>query len=95
VKVTINKIYEFITKLVWLLEDEIDELKNGNTKSTLSAQKNITNILNKLVGLISELNKISRETEFELNQEFDESDQEILSRFIERIKNGILKNNEE
>ena len=48
-KTTINKIYELITKLVVLLEEELEELRNGNAKNTIATQKNITDILNKLV----------------------------------------------
>ena len=44
-KKTVNKIYEFITKLVILLEDELDQLKNGNAKNTIATQKNIADIL--------------------------------------------------
>lgn len=85
-KTTINKIYEFITKLVILLEDELEELKAGSTKNTISTQKNITDILNKLVNLISQLNKVAKEKQLEVEVGFDESDREILNKFIEKIK---------
>lgn len=85
-KTTINKIYEFITKLVILLEDELEELKVGSTKNTISTQKNITDILNKLVNLISQLNKVAKEKQLEVEVGFDESDKEILNKFIEKIK---------
>ncbi|MEM6338757.1 MAG: hypothetical protein AAF673_02375 [Pseudomonadota bacterium] len=85
-KTTINKIYEFITKLVILLEDELEELKVGSAKNTISTQKNITDILNKLVNLISQLNKVAKEKQLEVEVGFDESDREILNKFIEKIK---------
>ncbi len=85
-KTTINKIYEFITKLVILLENELEELKVGSTKNTISTQKNITDILNKLVNLISQLNKVAKEKQLEVEVGFDESDKEILNKFIEKIK---------
>lgn len=85
-KTTINKIHEFITKLVVLLEDELEELKAGSTKNTISTQKNITDILNKLVNLISQLNKVAKEKQLEVEVGFDESDREILNKFIEKIK---------
>ena len=85
-KTTINKIYEFITKLVILLENELEELKVGSTKNTISTQKNITDILNKLVNLISQLNKVAKEKQLEVEIGFDESDKEILNKFIEKIK---------
>lgn len=85
-KTTINKIYEFITKLVILLEDELEELKVGSAKNTISTQKNITDILNKLVNLISQLNKVAKDKQLEVEVGFDESDREILNKFIEKIK---------
>jgi len=86
VKTTINKIYEFITKLVILLEDELEELKVGSAKNTISTQKNITDILNKLVNLISQLNKVAKEKQLEVEVGFDESDRKILNKFIDKIK---------
>jgi phosphopantothenate synthetase len=86
VKNTVKKIYEFIIKLVSLLENELTELQNGSIKNTISTQKNITDILNKLVNLISQLNKISKENNSSLKRDFSKSDKEILSKYIEKIK---------
>jgi len=94
VKTTINKIYEFITKLVILLEDELEELRNGSAKNTIATQKNITDILNKLVNLISQLNKVTKEKQLEVEMNFDKSDKEILNKFIEKIKLETYKKNE-
>ncbi len=85
-KKTVNKIYEFITKLVILLEDELDQLKNGNAKNTIATQKNIADILNKLVNLISQLNKVSKEKRKTEASNFSESDKEILNKFIAKIQ---------
>ena len=93
-KTTINKIYEFITKLVILLEDELEELKVGSSKNTISTQKNITDILNKLVNLISQLNKVAKEKQLEVEVGFDESDREILNKFIDKIKLETKEKNE-
>ena len=93
-KTTINKIYEFITKLVILLEDELEELRNGSAKNTIATQKNITDILNKLVNLISQLNKVTKEKQLEVEMNFDKSDKEILNKFIEKIKLETYKKNE-
>jgi len=86
VKKTVNKIYEFITKLVLLLEDELDKLKQGNTKNTIATQKNIADILNKLVNLISQLNKISQEKHKIEASDFSNSDRDILNKFIKKIQ---------
>lgn len=93
-KTTINKIYEFITKLVVLLEDELEELRNGSAKNTIATQKNITDILNKLVNLISQLNKVAKEKQLEVDMRFDKSDKEILNKFIEKIKLETNKKND-
>lgn len=93
-KTTINKIYEFITKLVVLLEDELEELRNGSAKNTIATQKNITDILNKLVNLISQLNKVAKEKQLEVDMKFDKSDKEILNKFIEKIKLETNKKND-
>jgi hypothetical protein len=86
VKKTVNKIYEFITKLVLLLEDELDQLKTGDTKNTISTQKNIAYILNKLVNLISQLNKMSKEKHKIEAGDFSNSDKDILNKFIKKIQ---------
>ncbi len=83
-KNTVNKIYEFITKLVVLLEDELDKLKNGEAKNTIPTQKNIADILNKLVNLISQLNKASRDKQKNVSDDFSQSDKDILNEFIEK-----------
>jgi len=94
VKTTINKIYEFITKLVILWEDELEELKVGSAKNTISTQKNITDILNKLINLTSQLNKVAKEKQLEVEVGFDESDREILNKFIDKIKLETKEKNE-
>jgi hypothetical protein len=86
VKDTVKKIYEFIINLVSLLENELVELQNGSTKNTISTQKNITDVLNKLVKLISQLNKISKENKLSSKKDFSKSDKEILTKYIEKIK---------
>ena len=82
-KNTIKKIYEFITQLVILLEDELESLRASNKKNTISTQKNIADILNKLVNLISQLNKVSP---VKKDKNFSKSDQDILDKFIAKIK---------
>ena len=85
-KKTVNKIYKFITKLVLLLEDELDQLKTCDTKNTISTQKNIAGILNKLVNLISQLNKMSKEKDKVEVGGFSNSDKDILNKFIKKIQ---------
>jgi hypothetical protein len=60
-KNTVNKLYGFIAKLVSLLEDELNEISSHKSKNALNIKKNITDTLNKLVALIIQLNKLSKE----------------------------------
>ena len=60
-KQTLDKLYGFIARLVLMLDEELDELRNKKNTTVLNQQKNITDILNKLVKIIIQLNKISPE----------------------------------
>jgi hypothetical protein len=82
-KITINKLYGFIAKLVSLLEEELDGIKLNKSKNALNVKKNITDTLNKLVVLIIQLNKLSKE-ELEGVYEISKEDKKIIKRFIEK-----------
>jgi len=82
-KITVNKLYGFIARLVSLLEDELDEIGSSKSKNALNVKKNITDTLNKLVSLIIQLNKLSKEDmggEYLMSKE----DKNIIKRFIEK-----------
>lgn len=82
-KITVNKLYGFIARLVSLLEDELDEIGSSKSKNALNVKKNITDTLNKLVSLIIQLNKLSKEDmggEYLMSRE----DKNIIKRFIEK-----------
>ncbi|WP_425362687.1 hypothetical protein [Candidatus Tisiphia endosymbiont of Hybos culiciformis] len=49
---TIATLYSFITKIVSLLEVELDELGSKKSKGEVIIKKNITETLNKLVNLM-------------------------------------------
>lgn len=85
-KSTIKKLYSFIAKLVILLEDELNELQSNKVKNAISAKKNITDILNKLVSLITQLNKLNKDEELNSNKTMLTEDQKIIKRFLEKYK---------
>ena len=82
-KITVNKLYGFIAKLVSLLEDELDQIESHKSKNALNIKKNITDTLNKLVVLIVQLNKLSKE-EMDEAYTINKEDQAIIKRFVEK-----------
>ena len=82
-KITVNKLYGFIAKLVSLLEDELDQIESHKSKNALNIKKNITDTLNKLVVLIIQLNKLSKE-EIDEDCIINKEDQDIIKRFAEK-----------
>jgi len=82
-KITVNKLYGFIAKLVSLLEDELDQIESHKSKNALNIKKNITDTLNKLVVLIIQLNKLSKD-EIEEAYTINKEDQAIIKRFVEK-----------
>ena len=85
-KETVNKLYSFIAKLVLMLEDELDELKSSKSKSAINVKRNITDTRNKLVNLIIQLNKLSRDEAMNTNVDMTKEDKDIIERFIHRYK---------
>jgi hypothetical protein len=81
-KDTVNKLYQFIARLVLMLEDELDEV--GSSKDAIASQKNITDILGKLVTLIVRLNKLSKDESLNSEIVMPEEDQQIIARFLEK-----------
>lgn len=82
-KITVNKLYDFIVKLVSLLEDELNEIELHKSKNALNIKKNITDTLNKLVVLIIQLNKLSKD-EIEEAYTINKEDQDIIKRFVDK-----------
>ncbi len=85
-KETVNKLYSFIAKLVLMLEEELDDLKSSKSKSAINVKRNITDTLNKLVNLIIQLNKLSRDEAMNTNIDMPKEDKDIIERFIHRYK---------
>ena len=81
-KITVNKLYGFIVKLVVLLEEELDELKSSKSKSASNVKKNIAASLNKLVSLVIQLNKLSKDESLNEKKVMPLEDRAIIERFL-------------
>ncbi|HJD66139.1 MAG TPA: hypothetical protein LFV91_03655 [Rickettsia endosymbiont of Bembidion nr. Transversale] len=85
---TLNNLYNFTTKLILLLEDELESLTLNKSENNLADTKNIAEILNKLVNLLIQLNKLpNNQVTFEASK-IDEKDKMIIDNFL---KNYNLK----
>jgi len=87
-KDTVDKLNGFIVKLVLLLEDELDELQSSKSKSAVNVKKNITDTLNKLVTLIIQLNKLSKDESIHAKKVMPSEDKEIIERFLSKYKDA-------
>ncbi|MCC8483941.1 MAG: hypothetical protein LN561_05300 [Rickettsia endosymbiont of Labidopullus appendiculatus] len=83
---TITTLYGFIAKIVSLLEDEIDELESKKSKGEIVVKKNITETLNKLVNLIIQLNKLSKDEYLNENTIMKEENKEIIAEFLSKYQ---------
>ncbi len=83
---TIATLYSFITKIVSLLEAELDELESKKPKGEVIIKKNITETLNKLVNLIIQLNKLSKDEYLNENTIMKEEDKEIIAEFLSKYQ---------
>ncbi|WP_341748937.1 hypothetical protein [Candidatus Tisiphia endosymbiont of Sialis lutaria] len=83
---TITTLYGFIAKIVSLLEDEINELESKKSKGEIVVKKNITETLNKLVNLIIQLNKLSKDEYLNENTIMKEEDKEIIAEFLSKYQ---------
>lgn len=84
-KDTISTLYSFITRIVALLEEELDALGEEKSKSKIMVKKNITDVLNKLVNLIIQLNRLSKEEQFKENSIMKEEDEAIIAEFLSKM----------
>lgn len=85
-KEDIAKIQAVAAKLIAMIEMELDEVPASSSKDRLKNKKNVTTILNQLVALTMQLNKLSKD-EMMQHDTMPEEDEEIIKRFIENYKN--------
>lgn len=86
---TLNNLYNFTTKLIILLEVELERLASHKNENNIIDTKNIAEALNKLVSLITQINKLSNSHTTLKPSKIDEKDKIIIDNFL---KNYNLKN---
>ncbi|MBP7189835.1 MAG: hypothetical protein KA998_01115 [Rickettsiaceae bacterium] len=85
-KENVTKLYNFIAKLMTLLEEEIEILESSNNKNALIMKKNITETLTKLVHILAQLNKMSKEEHIDSEESLSCQDEEIINMFLSKYK---------
>ena len=83
-KDTISTMYSFIARIISLLEEELDLLGTEKSKSKIMIKKHITDLLNKLVNLIIQLNKLRAEEKLKENLIMAEEDATIIAEFLKK-----------
>ena len=84
VKTTVSKLYNFISKMMILVERDLDDADIMSGDDSCAAKKNMTNIFEKLVSLVIQLNRLSKEEQMHLNDILPEEDMKIIERFMEK-----------
>lgn len=81
IKSTALQLYSFISKMMHFVEAELDTKERSND---LDNYKNITQIFEKLVSLVVQLNKLSKEEQWHLQETLPEEDMAIIERFMKK-----------
>lgn len=81
---TIDRIWALVSKLVPSLEEELFLMEGYENKRKTKAKKELTENLNKLVYLLSALNKLAKEGNVRENTVSREEDIEIINSFLEK-----------
>lgn len=81
IKATVGQLYSFISKMMRLVEEELND---DVPIKDLDNYKNITQIFERLVSLIVQLNKLSKEEQWHMQETLPEEDLAIIERFIEK-----------
>jgi len=84
VKTTVFKLYSFISKMMILVEKDLDNPHLMDGDEAVSAKKNMTNIFEKLVSLVIQLNRLSKDEQLHLSDSLPEEDMQIIERFMEK-----------
>lgn len=83
-KDNVTKLYGFIAKLMTLLENDISFLEDTHNKNTVAVKKNIADILGKLVMLLVQLNKISKDEDLDNDDIVAGNDENIIKIFLDK-----------
>ena len=91
VKTTVSKLYNFISKMMVLIEQDLDDPDVMGGDDACLTKKNMTNIFEKLVSLVMQLNRLSKDEQMHLNDVLPEEDMKIIERFMEKYakKKGV------
>lgn len=84
-KDTISKLYNFISKIVILLENDLNQLGVNYSQDTVKIKKNMIETLYKLVNLITKLNKLYKEDYLTNENNLQEDDILIIKKFLEEM----------
>ena len=87
VKNTVSKLYSFISKMMILVEQDLDDPNVMDGDDACVTKKNMTNIFEKLVSLVMQLNRLSKDEQMHLSDALPEEDMQIIERFMEKYKN--------
>ena len=87
VKNTASKLYSFISKMMILVEQDLDDPNVMDGDDACVTKKNMTNIFEKLVSLVMQLNRLSKDEQMHLSDALPEEDMQIIERFMEKYKN--------
>lgn len=100
VKTTISKLYNFISKMMMLVEQDLYDPNLMNRDDACIAKKNMTSVFEKLVSLVMQLNRLSKDEQMYINDVLPEEDIKIIERFMEKYarqknvqqisKNGVI-----
>jgi len=84
VKTTVSKLYSFISKMMMLVEQDLYDANIMGGDESCAVKKNMTNIFEKLVSLVMQLNRLSKDEQLYLSDTLPEEDMKIIERFMEK-----------
>ena len=82
-KHNIDRLCNLVTKLIEIIENEIQNLSDEQSSSSVKAKRSITDNLAKLVSLIEKLNKLKKDNQDE-SVKFQDNDQLIIQEFLNK-----------
>lgn len=91
IKTTVAKLYNFISKMMISLEKDINNPDLMEIDESHKIKKNIANMLEKLVSLVLQLNRLSKEEGLDANYSLPENDAKIIERFIRKYEENKAK----
>ncbi|MEY3196658.1 MAG: hypothetical protein RLZZ59_24 [Pseudomonadota bacterium] len=86
IKNMVSQLHGFISKMMLLLEDDLNKNDFGDIDQSSSVKKNITSLMQKLVALVLQLNKLSKDESLYAEETLLSEDLKIIERFIQKYK---------